>query len=222
MQLSKFENKVYETMKKNNLFLFRIRDLCLLLGLDRTKAYNIVKSLKKKGVIKNIGKRFFAFADVDELSMATAIHYPSYISFWTALNYYGFSDNVPKKIFLATTKYSKEVGNFKYITLSKKRFFGYTKVGELTIAEKEKAILDSLLFPKYSGGIKEVEKSIENAINSLDIKKLIEYSFKLKSKIVIKRLGFILDRLVFKEKKIVIKKLISRCRLSMRLILALS
>ena len=193
MQLSKLENLTYEALKNNGFSVFRIRDLCLLLKIKRTKAYNIIKSLKKKNAIKKIKNGLFSFTDVNEFTLATSIHFPSYISFWSALNYYGFTDNMPIKIFLATTKFSKEINDFRYITISKKRFFGYIKINELVIAEKEKAIIDSLLFPKYSGGIKEISKSIKTALKEIDIKKLIKYAEKVQSKAVLRRLGFILE-----------------------------
>jgi len=138
------------------------------------------------------------------MAIATGIHYPPYVSFWSALSYYGLSDQMPKKIFLATTRYTKEVNNFRYITLSKKRFFGYTTVGKITIAEKEKAIIDSLLFPKYAGGIKEIIKCIETALKSdtIDIKKLIGYALKVESKAVLRRIGYIIVSFDFKIKAI--------------------
>jgi len=117
MQLSKLENLAFEELKKGGLFLFKIKDLCLLLKINKIKAYNVVKSLKKKGAIKKTGKNFFVLKDTNEFVIATTLNYPSYISFWSALNYYGFSDQMPKKIFLATTSYTKEINNFKYITL---------------------------------------------------------------------------------------------------------
>ena len=109
MQLSKLENLVYNELKKNNLALFRIRDLRLILNIDKTKAYNLIKALKKKEVVKKVGKSFFVFKNIDEFVIGTSLNYPSYISFWSALNYYGLSDQLPRKIFLATTKYSKEI-----------------------------------------------------------------------------------------------------------------
>ena len=161
MQLSKLESEMYEALRRSSVVVFRIRDLCLLLNFSKIKAYNLVKALKRKKIIKRVGNGFLSFADVNEFLIATTINYPSYLSFWTALNYYGFSDQTPNKIFLATTKYTKEINGFKYITVSKNRFFGYTKIGDLVIAEKEKAIIDSLLFPKYSGGIKEIKRSLK-------------------------------------------------------------
>ncbi len=199
MQTSKLENKVYEELKKNKFFIFKIKDLCLLLKVEKTKAYNIIKALKRKQIIKKIGKGFFVLSGVNEFSIGQSINYPSYLSFWSALNYYGFSDQIPKKIFFTTTKYTKEINDFKFVTLSPKRFFGYKNINGITIAEKEKAIIDSLLFPKYSGGIKEIYNSLKNNIKEIDTKKLINYAFKVESKAVLRRLGFILEGLDYKE-----------------------
>ena len=138
MQLSKLEDKAYGELKRNGLEIFRIRDLCLILNINKTKAYNLIKSLRKKNAIEKFAKGVFSLKGTDEFVVAVNLNWPSYISFWSALNYYGLSDQNPKKIFLATTKYSREIKNFKYITISKNRFFGYTLVGKINIAEKEK------------------------------------------------------------------------------------
>ena len=199
MHLSELEDFTYHELRKHGFVVFRIKDLCILFKIKRTKAYNLVKALKKKDIIRKVGKGFFTFKDVNEFTLGVALHYPSYVSFWSALNYYGWSDQMPHRIFLATTKYARDINSFKYITLSKKRFFGYTKIGENTIAEKEKVIIDSLLFPKYAGGIREINKCLKVAINSLDKEKLIDYSFKVGSKAVIRRLGYLLEQFDYKK-----------------------
>jgi predicted transcriptional regulator of viral defense system len=209
MNLSKLESKAYEKIKESGLIVFKISDLSLLLEIKKEKVYNIVKSLKKKKVINSIDKGKFALSEINEFEIASSLNFPSYISFWTALNYYGFSDNTPKKIFIVTTKYSKEKSKFKFITLSKKRFFGYISVGKITLAEKEKAIIDSLLMPKYSGGIKEIKISLEKALEEIDIRKLIDYAVKIDSKAVLRRLGFLFDQLKVKYPKR-IEKLIGK------------
>jgi len=199
MQLSKLENEAYEEIEKSKLIVFSVSDLCLLLRIDKTKAYNLLKAFKKKKIIKSIGKRKFTLSGKNEFEIASELNFPSYISFWSALNYYGFSDNNPRKIFIATTKYSKDIDDFKYATLSKERFFGYISIGKITIAEKEKAIIDSLLFPKYSGGIREIKKSLKNALNEIDLKKTMNYALKTKSRAVVRRLGYLLDSLGVKD-----------------------
>ena len=211
MQMSKLEYSAYQELKKNNLLTFKIKDLQLLLNINKTSIYNLVKALKKKGIIKSVGKGFLAFSEANDFSTAVILNSPSYISFWSALNFYGFSDQMPKIIFSASVKRSPKINSFKYITLSKERFFGYTLVDGITIAEKEKAIIDSLLFPKYAGGIKEVIKCIKSALNEIDIDKLLNYALKTKSKAVLRRLGFILEELNFKGKILkVMKNLIGK------------
>ncbi len=198
MLLSKNEDKVCGELRKRGFVVFKVKDLQKLLEMDKTKAYNIIKALKKKKVIKKM-KNFLAFADEEDFAVGNSIHYPSYISFWTALSYYGWSDQNPRVIFLATTRYKKQVESFKYVTLAKKRFFGYRKEGKFAIAEKEKAIIDSLLLPKYSGGIREIRKCLENAFAEINKEKLIEYAGKIGSKAVMRRLGYLLNNLGYKQ-----------------------
>lgn len=192
MQLSKSEETAYETLRRNKLQVFKIKDIVLLLNINKTKTYNLIKALKKKGVIEVLSSGIYAFNDVNDFVVGTYFNWPSYVSFSSALNYYGFSDNLPKKITYVSTKY-RQHEKFEYVCLSKKRFFGYKKEGEIILAEKEKVFIDSLLFPKYSGGIKEVSRLLAENIGKLSIDKLIDYAFKVNSKIVLRRLGFILE-----------------------------
>lgn len=98
MQLSKTENKVYETLKNAKFSIFTLSEICQLLSIPKVKAYNIIKALKKKGVVKKFGASF-AFSDADEFVIGSLLHFPSYISLWSALQYYGLSDQMPKKYF---------------------------------------------------------------------------------------------------------------------------
>ena len=199
MQLSKLEWKAYNILKKNGLIIFKTKDLKLLLNVKKIKVYNIIKALKNKKAIETIKGGLYALKGANELVIGSHLNWPSYISFWSAMSYYGFTDQLPKTLFYATTKYRKKIKNYKYVAISQKRFFGYTKVGDITIAEKEKAVIDSLLFPKYCGGIKELINCIKSAINELDKNKLLNYAVKVNSKAVLRRLGFILELIGCKE-----------------------
>jgi predicted transcriptional regulator of viral defense system len=192
MQLSKTENKVYETLKNAGFVLFTVKDICRLLSINETKAYNCIKALKKKRAIKKWGSAF-SFSDADEFVIASLLHFPSYISLWSALQYYGLSDQMPKKIFLITTRYRKPIAHFIYVTVASQRYFGYTKIGTLTVAEKEKAIVDALFFPRYCGGIDEVYKCINNGWKDIDKKKLLSYARQMKSKVVMRRVTYIVN-----------------------------
>ena len=168
----------------------------------------MIKALKKKKAIEAIKGGLYALQGANELAIGSYLNWPSYLSFWSALSYYGFTDQLPKTMFYAATRFKKRINNYKYVTISKKRFFGYTKVGDVIIAEKEKAIIDSLLFPKYAGGIKELAVCIKVAIKELDKNKLVDYATKTESKAALRRLGFILELIGLKEK--ILKKIAKR------------
>ena len=209
MQLSKNQEKVYGILKKNKLEVFKPKDVALLLSIDKTKAYNLIKSLKKKNVIEVLSSGVYSLKDSNEFMVGAYFNWPSYLSFLSALNYYGFSDNLPKKITFVSTKY-KQHKNFTYVCCSKKRFFGYKKEGEMLIGEKEKVFVDSLLFPKYSGGIKEISRMLIENIDALEINKLINYALAVNSKMVVRRLGFILNIFLNKKDKKKLLKHIGR------------
>ena len=108
MQLSKLESEAYETLRKNGLIIFKTKDIILLLGVNRTKAYNIIKALKKKGAIEAIKAGLYSLKGTNELIIGPYLNWPSYLSFWSALSYYGFTDQLPRTIFYATTRYKKK------------------------------------------------------------------------------------------------------------------
>lgn len=207
MQLSKTENLAIEILKKNKLEVFKLNDLALLLGFDKIKTYNLIKALKKKDILKVASSGIYFLKHTNEFVVGAYFNSPSYVSFLSALNYYSFSDNLSKKINFVSTKYKKHK-NFEYVCLSKRRFFGYKKEGEIVIGEREKVFVDSLLFPKYSGGIKEISRILVENLDKLDIGKLINYSLKVESKMVLRRLGFILNgKLDKKNKEKLLKKI---------------
>lgn len=200
MQISKTENLAIETLKKNKLEIFKLNDLALLLEFDKTKTYNLIKALKKKKIIEAVSSGIYCLEDANDFDIGIYFNSPSYVSFLSALNYYGFSDNNPKKITFVSTKYKKHK-KFEFICLSKKRFFGYKKEGDIVIGEIEKVFVDSLLFPKYSGGIKEISRLLIGNLDKLNMNKLIDYSLRVESKMVLRRLGFILGENLDKKNK---------------------
>jgi predicted transcriptional regulator of viral defense system len=126
-----------------------------------------------------------------------------YIGFWTALNYWGMTEQVPRTVFVATTKRKRNLQygptTFQFVTLSKRRFFGWTEEemagGSFNVADREKTVIDCLNFPHYSGGLEEVVKGIWEGRDELDFQKLLEYAERYGVNVLIRRLGYILELL---------------------------
>lgn len=183
---------IVETLKKNGLEVFKTKDIKILFGDKNT--YNTLKYLKNKGYINLIKNGVYSLKDADEMVIGGKLFYPSYISFLSALNYYNLTEQSSSKIMFATT-IKKKHDNYISIIIDKKRFFGYTSINNIIIADKEKAIIDSLYLPRYAGGIKVILDSIKNSYEYIDKKKLFDYAIKMNSKSIIRRLGFILEYL---------------------------
>lgn len=179
---------------------FEPLDVEKALGCTPQSAYTTISRLKKKGWIDEIEKGKYLLKGivaehVDPFELATRMVWPSYISFWSALNFYKLTEQVPFTIFVVTTKHKRQMKlssmRLRFVSLSPKRFFGYRRVGKITIAEVEKALLDSLLYPRYAGGLGEIAKSLREA--DLDPDRLVDYALRLDSKSLCARLGYLLD-----------------------------
>ncbi|MFH1101243.1 MAG: type IV toxin-antitoxin system AbiEi family antitoxin [Methanobacteriota archaeon] len=202
-------NYILTHLFDQDLFYVQPKQLSTLLHLNLQKTYDIIHRLKKNGSIQEIEKGKYLVTGYDRkrilshpLFIATHIVVPSYVSYWSALNYYNWTEQAPKTILLATTKQKKpmQVENylFKYIKISKEKLYGYTKetVGDFPafIAEKEKTIIDALDLPRYAGGISEIAHCISKAINEIDTKKLIDYAKQFPNRSMVSRLGYLSEQ----------------------------
>lgn len=145
---------------------------------------------------------------------------PYAISFWSALNHWGLTEQLPKRTYIQTTRsivnYSKNIlgSEYQFIRLSPKRFFGITQIWianhQVNITNQEKTLADCLAFPAYCGGISEAVKGLYNFYKTNQPENIIEYAQKL-GQPALKRLGYLLEVLNVstKEELNKIKKLVT-------------
>lgn len=206
--ISKTEYLFLKKIEEERLIIFTPKEIMHILTWKSSKIHNILQQLKNKKIITNIKRNTYTITEtINEYLFQIAVESisPSYISFWSALSYYGFTTQQPNTIQVVTPKQYKtiDVNNHKIIPtkFKKERFFGYQKISHFTIAEKEKAIIDSLAYPEKAGGFKEVIKCLKNSWNELDKKTFIDYLFKFKSTTLNSRVGYILEELNLKSIK---------------------
>ena len=198
--ISRNEYIIIEKLRSSGMGVFDADTLQKALGWKKGKIYQAVYRMKSKGIVSEIGHGKYIVplvSDLDIYQIACKIVWPSYISFWSALSYYKFTEQLPRTVFLATTKSRKtlKVKNIDmvFIKLSEKRFFGYDKIDDIIIAGREKAIIDSILLSRYAGGIDEIFKCLKNGWDEIDKSILAEYAFRAKNKSLLKRLGFMIE-----------------------------
>ncbi|MBU4245964.1 MAG: type IV toxin-antitoxin system AbiEi family antitoxin domain-containing protein [Nanoarchaeota archaeon] len=175
--------------------LFTFNEFVRITGKSSEYARTCLYRLKKEGLIFRIEKGKYTVHD-DPLIFSSNIAVPSYISFWTAIRFYSFTEQLPKDIMLASPK-PKETITFRGTKIrffKTKHVWGYKKERygnfDIFVAEKEKCIIDSLLLKNTP--FDEIAKSVRT--KEFDGKKLAEYALKTKNKSLIKRLGYIMER----------------------------
>src|SRR3989344_8464125 len=138
------------TIKEFGKEIFTANDLKKLFPKESAVLNTYLTRFKKAKVIIPITRGLYTLADntLDIEKLATAIYYPSYISFESALSKYGIINQGLYKLTLATTRHSKKIKlngiECDYSKLKPELFFGFNLVGGTYIAEPEKAFLDVL------------------------------------------------------------------------------
>ncbi len=202
-----------QTLQQSDLYAFDTRTFANLLSLDKISAAHLLSRLETNGLIIRIERGKYLLLGLapervlsNPLFIGNQFVTPSYVSFWSALHYYGFTDQAPRMVFLATTHKKPETifreTRYKFVSLQSELFFGYRReiIADLpvTIADEARAIIDSLLFPQYAGGFLEAAQALRVAIriqetrNFLDL--LVEYSNRIGNLSLGSRLGYLLEQ----------------------------
>lgn len=201
---------IIKRLHELDLFFVTTRTLADLFDLPPTRVYQLVTQLKEAGLLVEVenGKYLVLGFEPERvlanpLFIANQLATPSYVSFWSALHYYGFTEQTPLTVFVATTKKKRPVvfrdQPFRFVTVQPRKLFGYRRetVGGLPVlmADEAKAIVDSLAEPRYAGGVAEAAKALRAALAEIDLATLVEYANRMGDKSLGSRLGFLLAKL---------------------------
>ncbi len=201
---------IIKRLHELDLFFVTTGAVADLFELPPTRVYQLVIQLKELGLLAEVenGKYLVLGFEPERvlanpLFIASQLVTPGYVSFWSALHYYGFTEQAPLTVFVATTKKKRPVvfreQRFRFVTVQPRKLFGYRRdtVGELPvlIADEAKALVDSLAEPRYAGGVAEVAKALQASLAELDVATLLDYANRMGDKSLGSRLGFLLARL---------------------------
>ena len=177
---------------------------------DYQQTKNLITKLVKNGWLCRIKKGLYAISDLTSRGFLTLSFYTvagllvkeSYVSFESALQYYGMFDQLTGKIISVSLRKFKTVSlnntEYSFIKTKEKLFFGQQEVildnRTVQIATAEKALIDIVNFRKSKYAIDLViEKLIEHKHN-LELALMAEY-LKEFSIATIKTFGFVFDLL---------------------------
>jgi predicted transcriptional regulator of viral defense system len=212
------ELRLLFTLEEKEKMIFTSNDAYEILGTSHSLVKNVLYRLRKKGRIEKIEKGKYllipakagyngSWSEIPYL-LARYLIQPYYIGFWSALNFWGMTEQTPRTVFVATIKRKRDFiyysTKFEFVTLSKRKFFGFVEQeisgGKFWVSSKEKTVLDCLAYPRYCGGLEEVVKGIWNARNELDFNEMINLGNRFGVSVVVRRLGYVLEDVLDIEK----------------------
>lgn len=223
--LSKAESLLLSSLAEEGKKIFTLSDVTNKLENSYDNAKVIVNRLVKKKWLVQLAKGKYLIVPLEagvrgeytehEFVIASYLVEQYYIGYWTALNYHGFTEQVPMTVFVVTTKRLRDRTildiRYRFVALNKRKFFGFEAEpisnNKVNISDKEKTLADCLDHPEYCGGISEVVKSLWNAREEISIEKLVNYSVKMGNSAILKRLGFLVELLKIDISKKVMEKI---------------
>ena len=218
LHLSPDEAKLVAKWESENKAIIRSSDVQEALDCTPDYAYLLLHSLEGKQWIERVSQGLYQFVPLsygypdrippaNSYIIGASLAEPYYFSYYTSNSHYGFTTQVPYTVFIATTKKKPDFewsgSVFKFVTLSKHKFFGYRKEDifdtRVNMAEPEKSMVDSFDKPKYAGGTEQLARITWRGLPRVNKEKLVKYAVKMNSNSLIQRLGFIISFLVEEE-----------------------
>jgi predicted transcriptional regulator of viral defense system len=209
--LSRNESLLLSSLSEKDKTIFKLEDVIAELKCSYTYAKVLANNLARKKWVIVLRRGVYLIVPLSagtksrytehEFVIAAYLVSPYYIAYWSALNFYGFTEQTPFSVFVATTRriQNREVLNVKYnfVTLSQRKFFGFepTAVGtyKVNVSNREKTLADALDHPEYCGGVLEVAKSLVNAERKVSMGRIVSYAERMGNTAVVKRLGYLVE-----------------------------
>ena len=219
--LGKAGSDLLTEMTRQGKRIFNYADAVKVYGSSNRRLRELLSTLVKRGWLQRIEKGKYLILPFEagrqgewtehEFIIASYLIEPYYVGFRSALNYFGYTEQISRTIFIASTsrkmKSSLEISGvtYRFVFMSKIKFFGYKEItidgSQVNISEPEKTIVDCLDRVRCTGGISEVAKALWYGRNELDFTKMAEYSVRNGNQAASQRLGYLIETLGFKADK---------------------
>lgn len=138
--------------------------------------------------------------------VASALVHPAVIAYWTAIRHWNWTEQIPRVIYVQTTTRKETTSRtvfgvqYQFVTVPKTKFYGHTKEWikgkAVLISDREKTLLDCADHVERAGTIEELAKAVKSAASEVSWQTMEEHAQRFPNRSVLKRLGFLFERLV--------------------------
>ena len=198
------------------------RELASRVGIKDSYLCESLHHLQRNGWIDRIRRGLYSLsyavsevAPVHDFEIAMNLASPAAISCWSAMNFHGFTDQIPGRVVVMSTtdgfvphprksgrrsasRGGYVVGNaiFQFVQVKPEHFFGFEEAyingSRVSVTDPERTLLDGLSFPQHCGSLGESFHAFNVRGDSLDIERIVDYALRLDAAAA-KRLGWVLE-----------------------------
>jgi len=188
--------EIRDVLAMTRMAVLTPRDIARVTGFNRTTAYVIASRMLKRGLLRRVEKGRLSLSD-DPFIVSSQLVYPSYISFATALYIHGRFQQTVDVAFVVTSRRHLplrfEGMRVEFVRMPPRCIFGFRKVQRgssyIMLADVEKAIVDILCRPRYTG-VACTRGALEEGI---DVANFERYVLGMNEESVLRRAGYLLD-----------------------------
>jgi len=223
--LGKVERTRLIEVIRNTNGIISVADASGILKLSRNAVAKMLAQWAKKGWLSRIRRGLYIPVPLESRTsdvpieepwiIAEYLYSPCYIGGWSAAEYWDLTEQIFRSIVVLTTQKPRErkpvIRNTKYIvrTISKKAMFGTKSIWrgkvKVSVSDPSRTIIDMLNDPSMGGGLRPAVDILLNYMRSeyKDPELLINYANRLGNGAVYKRMGFLFERFIPDEKRII-------------------
>lgn len=192
--------------------IFRFTDIERQIHHKFENLNEVLENLVDKKIIARIEKGKFCRSNFRNENVIGCFLVPDgAVSYWSALNKHGLTEQFPNVLFIQTTrnKHEKNVfgTTYKFVRVHARKVMGIISEGtgnnQFRITDMEKTLVDCFDLPEHSGGYAELLRAFSQA--KLNSDKMIDYCTAIDNIAATKRMGFIAELLDKKGLKTFIK-----------------
>ncbi|MFO7632398.1 MAG: type IV toxin-antitoxin system AbiEi family antitoxin domain-containing protein [Caldilinea sp.] len=211
-QLGAQEASLLAQLSADGHTIFTTAQAQTLLGDDAYTA-NTLSRLVKKGWLQRLQRGLYLIIPLEAgperlwsesgLVIAGRLVQPSAVAYWSALHYWGMTEQVPQVVFVQTTQRKAALQvlgmHFRFVTLPERRFFGVvqrTVDGKaFAVTDREKTLLDAAARPDLCGGVTQLAQALSSNHPEVNWSRLDDYLQRWGAGVVVKRLGYLIETL---------------------------
>ena len=204
------EAKVALSLRERECTTVCAPEIIELLGNEQT-ARKVIRNLIRKGWLTRLvaGRYLFLppergpenLGENNALAIASAVVEPSYVGWWAAASYHGFTTQKPATISVAVRRQmlprTIEGNEIRFVQVIERKFFGFQSYDlygrKAILSTPAKTLVDCEDRPDLAGGPSEVTRILYGASRDTDQQEAVETALRVQSTALLQRFGFLSD-----------------------------